>query len=88
MESHAAQAITIADVVEECACSRRPLFEAFLEHRGYTPMQFLANVRLDLAREALAGQELSGAPGKCLLATCDLQDSQSGPSESSWVALD
>ncbi len=53
MEAYAAEPITISDIVIECGCSRRTLFNAFRKHRGYTPMQFLAEFRLCSARTAL-----------------------------------
>ena len=53
LEAHASDAITISDVVAECGCSRRALFNAFRRYRGYTPMQFLAESRLHSARRAL-----------------------------------
>jgi transcriptional regulator GlxA family with amidase domain len=55
LEAHARKPITISDVVAECGCSRRTLFNAFRQHRGYTPMQFLAETRLKVARYALLG---------------------------------
>ena len=53
MEAHGTRPICISDVVSVCRCSRRTLFAAFQQHRSYTPMQFLTNVRLKLAREFL-----------------------------------
>jgi AraC-like DNA-binding protein len=52
-EAHATEPITISDVVAQCGCSRKTLFNAFRRHRSYTPMQFLAATRLRAAREAL-----------------------------------
>jgi AraC-like DNA-binding protein len=53
LEAHATEPITISDVVAECSCSRRALFHAFRQHRGYTPLQFLAEARLKSARNAM-----------------------------------
>lgn len=53
LAASAADPVTIDQLVAECGCSRRALFKAFQESRGYTPMQFLAERRLDLARNAL-----------------------------------
>jgi AraC-like DNA-binding protein len=53
LNSHATEPITISDVVAECGCSRKALFNAFRAYRGYTPMQFLADTRLRAARAAL-----------------------------------
>lgn len=53
IQAHASEPITISQVVRECGCSRSSLFDAFHRHRSYTPMMFLADVRLKSAREAL-----------------------------------
>ena len=53
LEANAAKPIKMSDVVAECGCSRRALFNAFRRHRGYTPLQFLAETRLESARDAL-----------------------------------
>ena len=53
LEANATKPITISDVVAECGCSRRALFNAFRQHRGYAPLQFLAVARLKSARNAL-----------------------------------
>ena len=59
LEANAVSPIGISDVVRECGCSRRALFSAFQRDRGYTPMQFLAMCRLDLARNALRTASVS-----------------------------
>ena len=59
LEGHATEPIGIADVVAHARCSRRVLFSAFRKSRGCTPMEFLAERRLTLARAAL----LSASPG-------------------------
>ena len=53
LEANAANPVTISDVVAECGCSRRALFNAFRRHRNYTPLQFLTASRLRRARNAL-----------------------------------
>jgi AraC-like DNA-binding protein len=53
LDAHATEAITISDVVVQCGCSRKALFNAFRKYRGYTPMQFLAESRLKAAHGAL-----------------------------------
>lgn len=53
MAAHVADSITLSDLTALCDCSRSALFLAFKSSRGYTPMQFLASLRLDLARERL-----------------------------------
>jgi AraC-like DNA-binding protein len=53
LHAHATEPITISDVVAECGCSRKALFSAFRRCRDYTPMQFLADMRLEAARVAL-----------------------------------
>jgi AraC-like DNA-binding protein len=59
LEARATEPVTISDVVAECGCSRRALFDAFRRYRGYTPMQFLADSRIEAARLALG----SPSPG-------------------------
>ncbi|MCP3903621.1 MAG: AraC family transcriptional regulator [Planctomycetes bacterium] len=59
MEANATEAITVSDLVNVCGCSSSALYNAFRRFRGYTPMQFLAESRLESAREALE----SPAPG-------------------------
>lgn len=53
LEAHASEHVTIEQLLTECGCSRRGLFDAFRRNRQYTPMQFLKDRRLELAREAL-----------------------------------
>jgi AraC-like DNA-binding protein len=53
LEAHATEPITITDVIAECGISRNTLFTAFRKYRGYSPMQFLVERRLDAARRAL-----------------------------------
>lgn len=51
--AHAADAISVSEIVAACGCSQRALFATFKSSRGYTPMQFLAMCRLDLAYRKL-----------------------------------
>ena len=53
LQAHATEPITMSDVVAECGCSRRTLFHTFRQRRGYTPMQFLQECRLNSAHAAL-----------------------------------
>ncbi len=53
LEAHAAEPVTVSDLVTHCGCSERSLFKSFRESRGYTPMQFLTDCRLKAARTAL-----------------------------------
>ena len=53
MEAHVTEPITVSDLVAECGCSGTALHRTFRRYRGYTPMQFLANCRLQAARGAL-----------------------------------
>lgn len=69
LAAYATEPITIDRLLEECGCSRRALFKAFRESRGYTPMQFLMDRRLDLARESLrtapSGETVSSIAYTC-----------------------
>ena len=60
LEANASLPVTIDQLVKECGCSKRALFKAFRDTRGYTPMQFRTDCRLELARKALQ----VGAPGE------------------------
>jgi len=53
LEAHAAEPVTVRDIVAQCEASQRALFAAFRRFRGYTPMQFLTACRLKTARESL-----------------------------------
>ena len=53
MAAHAADPITLSDLVAACGCSRSALFHAFKSSRGYSPMQFLASRRLALVHKRL-----------------------------------
>lgn len=51
--AHAGEAITLADIVDAAGAPARSLQAAFRAARGITPMGFLKNRRLDLARDML-----------------------------------
>jgi AraC-like DNA-binding protein len=51
MSAHLEAPIAIVDVLRMCGCSRSVLFSAFRSARGYTPMEFLTEQRLQSARE-------------------------------------
>jgi AraC-like DNA-binding protein len=53
MRAHFKEAITITDLLRICGYSRSVLFAAFRNARGYTPMEFLTEQRLQSAREKL-----------------------------------
>jgi transcriptional regulator GlxA family with amidase domain len=53
MRAHLKAAISIVDLLRICGCSRSVLFAAFRNARGYTPMEFLTEQRLQSAREKL-----------------------------------
>ena len=53
MRAHLKESITITDLLRICGCSRSVLFAAFRNARGYTPMEFLTEQRLQSAREKL-----------------------------------
>ena len=53
LQAHAPSFRRDLDLVAVCGYSRSTLFQAFKSDRGYTPMQFLASRRLDLARGRL-----------------------------------
>jgi AraC-like DNA-binding protein len=53
IRAHSKEAISIIDLLRICGCSRRVLFSAFRNARGYTPMEFLTEQRLQRVREIL-----------------------------------
>lgn len=53
MRAHLSESVTITDLLLLCSCSRSVLFAAFKNARGYTPMEFLTEQRLQSAREKL-----------------------------------
>ena len=53
MRANLKQPITVSDLIRICDCSRSVLFSAFRSHRGYTPMEFLTEQRLNRARKQL-----------------------------------
>ena len=54
IEANAGLPITITDVLLQAKCSRKVLFANFRKFRGYTPGEFLASVRLELAHTRLS----------------------------------
>ena len=61
MTAQAGEPITLSDLTVACGCSRSALYDAFKSSRGYTPMQFLASRRLELARERLMSEHAATA---------------------------
>jgi len=53
LAAHTSDPISLFDLVALCGCSQASLFAAFKTNRGYTPMQYLAARRLELARQRL-----------------------------------
>ena len=53
MRAHLKDAISIIDLLRVCGCSRSVIFSAFSNARGYTPMEFLAEQRLQRAKDKL-----------------------------------
>ena len=61
MRAHLKEAISIIDLLRICGCSRSVLFAAFRNARGYTPMEFLTEQRLQSAREKLLTPHLQAS---------------------------
>jgi AraC-like DNA-binding protein len=53
IRAHLSKPVTISDLVRVCNCSRSVLFSTFRNARGYTPMEFLTEQRLHVARKKL-----------------------------------
>jgi AraC-like DNA-binding protein len=53
MRAYLNKSISIIDLLGICGCSRSALFAAFQNYRGYTPMEFLTEQRLQSARRKL-----------------------------------
>ena len=53
MRAYLNETISIIDLLGICDCSRSALFAAFQNSRGYTPMEFLTEQRLQSARRKL-----------------------------------
>ena len=53
MRVHLTEVISISDLIRICDCSQSVLFSAFRNARGYTPMEFLTEQRLQNARKKL-----------------------------------
>lgn len=56
IEAHWDQPITIEDLMEVTAASARSLFRQFKHSRGYSPMNFVREIRLRRAKEMLGAQ--------------------------------
>lgn len=54
IEGHLLDPLTITDLVKVCKCSKSSLFSAFQKTRGYTPMEFLVERRLQMAKKKLS----------------------------------
>jgi AraC-like DNA-binding protein len=61
MRAHLKESISIIDLLRICGCSRSVLFAAFRNARGYTPMEFLTEQRLQGAREKLLTPHLEAS---------------------------
>ena len=53
MRAYLSETISIIDLLGICGCSRSALFAAFQDYRGYTPMEFLTEQKLQSARRKL-----------------------------------
>lgn len=53
MQAYLSETISIIDLLGICGCSRSALFAAFQDYRGYTPMEFLTEQKLQSARRKL-----------------------------------
>lgn len=53
MRAHLEEAISISGLIRICGCSQSTLFSAFRNARGYTPMEFLTEQRLQSVRTNL-----------------------------------
>jgi AraC-like DNA-binding protein len=53
MRAHLKEVISISDLIRICGCSQSVLFSAFRNARGYSPMEFLTEQRLQYARGKL-----------------------------------
>ena len=53
MRAHLHEVISISDLIRICGCSQSILFSTFRSTRGYTPMEFLTEQRLQSVREKL-----------------------------------
>lgn len=58
MEAHAIEPLTLDDIAEAAGVPPRTLQEAFRRFRDMSPMRYLRNLRLDMARDRL----VSGGP--------------------------
>lgn len=59
IRAHSGRPVSLSELVAVTGVSERTLQQSFLRHRGQTPSEFARDLRLDLAREAIASR--SGA---------------------------
>lgn len=72
IEANWMRALSIDDLARMVGVSARSLFRAFRVHRGYSPMEFARNVRLDRAAAMLAGAKADSVTEVAL--TCGFSD--------------
>jgi transcriptional regulator GlxA family with amidase domain len=60
IEHHATSALTLSDIAQAASCSIRSLQRAFANALNQTPMQYVKQVRLRFARDALASASVAG----------------------------
>lgn len=68
LEVHAAQPIDMQTLAEETGHSVDSIYRAFRRHRDYTPMAFLRDVRMRLARERLLDAGPAGSVTRIAMA--------------------
>lgn len=61
MRAHLEESISISDLVRICDCSQSILFSAFRNARGYSPMEFLTDQRLQNAKKKLHKSNLQAS---------------------------
>lgn len=59
IRSHYSERITISDLTSVCQCTRKVLFSSFKSSRGYSPMSFLQEQRLQAARRILVDSDIN-----------------------------
>ncbi|OJY17160.1 MAG: hypothetical protein BGO98_13525 [Myxococcales bacterium 68-20] len=69
LEANAAKPIRMAEIARAAGVSIRGLQLAFLKYRGATPMQFLHEQRLEMARQLLSAPEERPTVGEVALAS-------------------
>jgi len=68
MRAHSREPVAILDLVRVCECRRSALFAAFRDVRGYSPMEFLTEARLQDARARLRDPHPEATVGTVALA--------------------